>query len=446
MSIHPDSMALPEAGSVKDWFLKGKWQLDSRSYFSLTHFARSTFKSDYTLAAGIGGGFVSAPVRYTGLGFSAYAHTSAFGTDVLAPDTTTGLQNRYEIGLYDMYNLKTKGLFRAEELYLYHHRPSLRIRAGRMLLQTPLVNGQDGRMRASLVQGIYGQWKLNQHWEFQGGWLNGFSPRGTTNWFDRAASVGVYAVGLNTAGKKSGYAAQVSSPGMAVAALTFKTSGWKTTGWNYSLLNVFNTALIQTERQWDSHWMTGLILIRQDKLGNGGNYNPANQYFEQAGSWSGSGRVEYQRAPGKWKINLNYTRITRHGRYLFPREWGRDPFYTFLSRERNEGMADLHAVTINGAGMMKPLGILWTAGAGYVDAPSVFHLPNQNKYAQPAYWQLNLTARKNNFSKIPGLDIFVLLLTKVQAIDGELPLKYEFNRLNYVHMNIVINYKISNIK
>ena len=29
---------------------------------------------------------------------------------------------------------------------------------------------------------------------------------------------------------------------------------------------------------------------------------------------------------------------------LLPREWGRDPFYTFLPRERNEGLGDVHAL------------------------------------------------------------------------------------------------------
>lgn len=28
-------------------------------------------------------------------------------------------------------------------------------------------------------------------------------------------------------------------------------------------------------------------------------------------------------------ISFNYTRITQLGRYLMPREWGRDPFFTF---------------------------------------------------------------------------------------------------------------------
>lgn len=27
-----------------------------------------------------------------------------------------------------------------------------------------------------------------------------------------------------------------------------------------------------------------------------------------------------------------------------PREWGREPFFTFLPRERNEGFGDVHAL------------------------------------------------------------------------------------------------------
>ena len=46
----------------------------------------------------------------------------------------------------------------------------------------------------------------------------------------------------------------------------------------------------------------------------------------------------------RWETTLNYNRITTHGRYLMPREWGRDPFFTFFPRERNEGLGDVHAI------------------------------------------------------------------------------------------------------
>ena len=29
-----------------------------------------------------------------------------------------------------------------------------------------------------------------------------------------------------------------------------------------------------------------------------------------------------------------------------PREWGKEPFYTFLPRERNEGLGNIHAFTV----------------------------------------------------------------------------------------------------
>ena len=31
--------------------------------------------------------------------------------------------------------------------------------------------------------------------------------------------------------------------------------------------------------------------------------------------------------------------------FLMPREWGREPFYTFLPRERNEGLGGVNAWT-----------------------------------------------------------------------------------------------------
>jgi hypothetical protein len=62
---------------------------------------------------------------------------------------------------------------------------------------------------------------------------------------------------------------------------------------------------------------------------------PSKTYFKKTAILSFGGRIA-----GKIKRNtLNYNGITAKGRYL-PREWGRDPFYTY-AQGTNEGFGDV---------------------------------------------------------------------------------------------------------
>ena len=84
----------------------------------------------------------------------------------------------------------------------------------------------------------------------------------------------------------------------------------------------------------------------QNPLKDGGNADPAKTYFDP-GEQS---QVISLRAGYQYKqsiIRVNATRITADGRFLMPREWGREPFYTFLPRERNEGSGDVKAISVN---------------------------------------------------------------------------------------------------
>ena len=84
-------------------------------------------------------------------------------------------------------------------------------------------------------------------------------------------------------------------------------------------------------------------MIKQDAVNAGGNNDPAKAYFKKGTkSFSFGGRAGWKN--NKWETSLNYTRITAKGKYLMPREWGRDPFFTFLPRERNEGFGDVDAI------------------------------------------------------------------------------------------------------
>lgn len=79
-------------------------------------------------------------------------------------------------------------------------------------------------------------------------------------------------------------------------------------------------------------------VMYQERLGSGGNSDQSRTYkVDQSVLYFGL-RLEKQ-----WKDNsmqLNVSRISDAGRFLMPREWGYEPFYTFQRRTRIEGVRD----------------------------------------------------------------------------------------------------------
>ena len=70
-------------------------------------------------------------------------------------------------------------------------------------------------MRPTEVQGIWGQYEHKRN-KFYGGWINRFSPRATVEWYKTGESIGIYSVGVNTDGSKSGYKDALESKGVAL--------------------------------------------------------------------------------------------------------------------------------------------------------------------------------------------------------------------------------------
>ncbi|MFT7248062.1 MAG: hypothetical protein ACI97P_000839 [Arcticibacterium sp.] len=112
----------------------------------------------------------------------------------------------------------------------------------------------------------------------------------------------------------------------------------------------------------------------------------------------------------KWQANVNYTRIADKGRFLMPREWGREPLYTFLPRERNEGLADTHAANVQIKNDVNKE-LSFNLGLGKYWLPNSAEA-NKNKYAMPSYNQLNVEANYAFNSWLEGTKIKALFVRK----------------------------------
>jgi hypothetical protein len=122
-----------------------------------------------------------------------------------------------------------------------------------------------------------------------------------------------------------------------------------------------------------------------------------------------------------------------------PREWGRDPFFTFMSRERNEGMGDVHALVAKFQGSIPASNFKLGIGAGFVQTPDV-HQATLNKYGMPSYFQFNGDVRYKFKGFLKGLESQFLVASKLLQGNVYQNQKYIINKVNMQNYNLVMNY------
>jgi hypothetical protein len=414
--------------------------------YYLSHTNNEGALTDY-YANAIGGGLRLETGKFYGFQFavSGFYLLNIGSSDLTKNDSLTGQPNRYEIGLFDIQNpVNQKDMARLEELYLKYTFRKSHIIVGRQLLNTPFINLQDGRMRPTAVEGVYFEVKEWKRIGFEGGFLWSISPRSTTEWFGIGESFGIYPVGVDVNGTKSNYINNVQSKGVAQFGINARPTDWlKLQLWDVWIENVLNTGFIQADMnfkvgQKNDAIIAGIQFTRQDALVNGGNDDITRTYTQNgAEAMTVGGRIGW--ANKTWEVTGAYNRITDHGRYLFPREWGRDPFYTFMPRERNEGFGDVHAVMgkIQGKFPKAKLNAYVAAGHFWLPDAKNFTL---NKYGMPSYAQVNFDLRYNFSGFLKGLDLHLLLAGKIQTGEDHDNLKFVFNKVNMFHGNLVVNY------
>lgn len=443
-TMYKGAQQVPEdTTSVLSAFKRGRFSGHFRYFFMSTQNADG-LSDYYANAAGGGLRYETAPFHHFQFAVSGFYTFNIGSSDLGKTDAATGMLNRYEIALFDIedaYNKKDND--RLEELYLKYHFKKVHIIFGKQLINTPFVNLQDGRMRPTGVEGVWVAVNAIKQVQIEGGWLYAISPRATTKWFDVGESIGIYSVGIDATGSKSQYATNLESKGVLLLGTHIQAGKQlQLHGWNLFTQNIFNTALLQAD--WSLPQKHGQSLfasaqfIRQDAVSNGGNDDAAKAYMEKGSKAMTFGaRLGWKNQ--RWEASLNYNRITAHGRYLMPREWGREPFFTFLPRERNEGFGDLHALMAKVNYNIPKARIKTALATGYYQLPDVKNY-RLNKYGLPSYLQANADFRYAFAKMLNGLEAQVLIVGKWNKGETYGSPKYTFNKVNMANINLVLNY------
>lgn len=429
--------------NVFEAFRMGTHSGNLRSYMMATD--NAPHLSDYRAWA-VGGALHFNTAAFHGFSFGmggAYVY-NASSFDLTQKDSITGSSNRYEIGLFDVENTSNRGdLDRLEELWLRYAVKKTRITVGNQIIQSPLINYQDGRMRPTAEAGLWVESEDLKNTRIEGGWLWGISPRSTVHWYDIGESIGLYPKGLNPDGTASGYPQNIESKGIGLLGITRQwNKNVKTQLWDQYVENVFNTAFFQIDATFplkhQQKIVSGLQLMHQDALGNGGNESPSKTYFP-TGAQSNTISAQAGWQKGQWQALAAWTHITGDGRFLSPREWGREPFYTFMPRERVEGSGRSHSVTGRAIWQDKHQKMRIEAAYGQFYLPDVKNAAF-NKYAFPAFRQINLDARYTFGGALKGLRAQLLYVWKGRIGDIYNNQKYVINKVDMSLYNFIINY------
>jgi hypothetical protein len=428
--------------SIYHIFLKGQIHGQLRNVLMFTDNAGSL--TDYRTDA-IGGNISYQTNRYKGFSLETGIHFTSrvFSTDLTKADPVTGAANRYESTLYDITAPGKRNLLMLSLLNVGYQFKSWKISLGRQLLNTPFVNMQDNRMQPTIVEGVYSNFGLHT-WKIEGGWIYGISPRGTYKWYSVAHSIGLYPQGSNIDGSKGNYKDHVHSSGIGLLAVHWQPfHGLHFQAWDQYSENLFNTFFMQGDFVGiDKHankWLAGIQYVHQHAINNGGGNVPDETYFDRRNRVNlFSSRVGWENAG--IRILVNYTRILPGGRFMMPREWGTEPFYTFLNRERSEGTGNVHAFSITTRRKILPKqDLMLELGYGYYLLPDVKNF-SLNKYGVPSYDHLKIGIDYLGKEKLKGVKVSALYIYKDKKGNDYNNLKYDFNKIDVSHFALVVSY------
>ncbi|MGY6562141.1 MAG: OprD family outer membrane porin [Luteibaculaceae bacterium] len=390
------------------------------------------------ITTGAGMHYKSAENRMFQIGASGFFIFRMYQHNLENVDPISGAGSRYEITLLDMHDPENgTDLDRLEDLYLRFKKKNLEIVIGRQEIESPLLNRQDNRMRPNIFQGVVSNYTIKDGL-VTAAWLTAVTPRGTVDWYSIEESMGVYPFGRDVDGNISQFPGNTATRGIFMAGLQKNIQGVNTQVWNYYTENVFNLTFVQSDFENDN-WKLGFQGFYQSAIGQGGNAEINKAFImpnEQ--TYALGGQVGHR--VGQNLLTLNYLHIANEGRFLFPREWGREKFYASLNRERFEGNGGLDAYTLryvfnhyNDVKGKLSLGASVVNNAGLES----FRL---NKYGMPAYYHFAAVYDYLFTGKLSGLSVRALAAAKL-AQDRNTDIALLSNRADMGNFTLLIDYR-----
>lgn len=279
-------------------------------------------------------------------------------------------------------------------------------------------------------------------WTLEGYTIWAFSPRSTVEWYSLKESVGLYGKGIHPLTGES-HDLEIESGAPLLWTGHLSSPKWKNNQvdiWSLYWPGVFQTHRLGLEHKPEQDgWLAGFHYYDQTSMGNGGNEDALKAYVlpdHHAQVYSGQWGWVSKEGKKESEWTLNGTRIADGSPYVMPREWGRDPFFTFLARERNEGLADVWAMTAKWDYTHEHQE--WIVALGNYRLPA-WDDAARNKYQTPSYGQLYLEWADALTGFWEGVHLRAMLAYK-WSTDTSLPDHVKVNTVNMLNASFIVDY------
>lgn len=430
-----------EVKSLKDYFSQGQLSGHARNYFMAT--INEGNLSDYWSNA-IGGSLKYETASWKGLqvGVKGIFTYQLFSSDLNKKDLLVNKGAKWEKELYDI-NRPHEGadLDRLEELFVKYSYDKSSISFGKLdLNKGPLFLRRDGRMKPFVYRGLWIEHRASDQHHFYGGYINGVSPRGMTEWYSINEAIGVLNNGFQYDGSKATYHEVAQSRGIGVFGYKFQSDDIGFQAWDYYIDRLYNTLWIEGSFN-RKHLYAGVQYVYQQACNHQSNIELNQRYFQPEDRANVIAlKVGYKTIGENIKLSTAYLHGYGTGRFLFPKELGRENFFVSQPRSWIDGFGLVNVYMIRGQ-LKFPES--WSKGLhldlrlSYTDAPSSDDYAN-NKYGKSDYAQVTMLNKYQFQKKLEGLEIIFLYIMKYSP-DKDLSADETFYKTNLHHFNLIMN-------
>jgi hypothetical protein len=414
-----------------------------RSFWMNTSYTNEELKPDYALGISTAAGGKLSFAKHWEVQGGYRIFANVFSSPFWEIDPTTRQSNRYESGLFNLLDPKDRFFGRLELLSLSYTQPKFGIKLGKMGIQTEWINSQDGRLSPTVVEGMQAWYSPIASWKISAWGITRMNIRGSKDWIPVGETLGLFPQGRSLSGTPAAYYGNTNSSWVGIWEVEGKLKEGRLLRFSQTIAeNLFATYWITYEKtkknslgSWNSGIQTGL----QQGIGEGGNRDLVKQYKNPSDvNFAFSAKLNWKK--GAWETQLNATQIAGKGRWLSPREWGKDAWYTFIPRERNEGFETVTAVVGYASYLFKNHPLQLYSYMGIHVLPKLEDAA-ANKYNFPSYRQHNFGVRYAP-KKIKNLDFHLIFVSKVPLTASTLNPVQQYNKVDLWHFNGLINWKL----
>lgn len=436
--LHPIPSEDPK--NLLEFFKGGEMEGHVRN-FCMSTINKGELKDYYANATGAAFEFNTMKWKGFSFGIKGIFTYNTFSNNLNENDLTANKSAKWEKELFDVLDPEKKNdLDRLEELHITYEYKNQKIKLGKIDIdKTPLINKRDGRMKPFVFRGVFGDFTLKKNHNVITGFIDGVSPRGMTEWFSFQNAIGLSNNGVQPNGEKANYLNKSNSGGVFFIGVNKKHSKNLTSHvWNFHFDNMINVTWLEVNAKY-KNWFSGIQYVFEQGMKNQSNLNYSSRYFqpdEKAHVVSTQIGLKKQGL----KSSFNYSHVFSSGRFLSPRELGRDRIFTSIPRSWLDGLANVNVYTVktNFSPISKSKRLSFSQFSTYVDTKNNAKF---NKYGIDSYVQLNNTVKYSFEKKMKGLTIELLHVWRGRLSQRPIQPEKEMNTYNFHQINLIANLK-----